>query len=137
MPTATWRAGRAEIRLRAGDAELARRESQHVVQVQDDIGNPVGLAEALRVWAGAVGRLGQVRRAEQTLREVMQQADDYHRPILGAAAARDLAELHAREGNVGAARAVVDEARGRYGKLNAEFEIRRLEQLLESLEVTA
>jgi tetratricopeptide (TPR) repeat protein len=131
------RAGRAEIRLRQGDAELARKESQHVVQVQDDIGNPVGRAEALRVWASAVGRLGHLGRAERALKEVIQQADDYHRPILGAEAARDLAELYAGAGNTSAARNTAEEARQRFAPLHAEWEIRRLDQLVEELEVTA
>jgi tetratricopeptide (TPR) repeat protein len=90
---ASTRGGRAEIRLVAGDPEVARREIERSLQTQREIGSVVGEAEDLRVLAGALAAAREIAQAETMLRDVVHRAEELGRPVLAAQAERDLARV--------------------------------------------
>jgi len=127
--TALARAGRAEIRLLAGDAMVARREIERVMETERRIGNVVGEVQDLRVLAGCLAAAGNDVEAEATLRDVIERAQELHRPYLAAQAQRDLARLLQRFGRTNEAHSMAMRARARFEALGAEAEIAKLEDL--------
>lgn len=130
---AQTRAGRAEIRVEAGEPAVARREVELALETHRQLGSAVGVAEDLRVLAGAMAALDQVDEAERMLHEVLTQADAQGRPLLAAQAERDLAWVLERRGMVEEAAERARTARVRFLELGAEAEARRLDVLLERL----
>jgi len=129
--SALARAGRAEIRLLAGDVNVARREIEQVLEIERKIGNDLGEAQHLRVWAGCLAQLGEEDEAERVLHDVIERAAERGRPLLAAQAERDLARLLARLDRREDARALATRARDGFLALGAEAEARKLGDLLE------
>jgi tetratricopeptide (TPR) repeat protein len=123
------RAGRAEIRLLAGDAMMARREIERVIATERRIGSIVGEAQDLRVLAGCLAAAGSDVEAEAMLSEVIERAQELSRPYLAAQAQRDLARLLLRVGRASEAHSMAMRARARFQALGAEAEIAKLEDL--------
>lgn len=123
-------AGRAEIRVAAGHADLGRREVEHALALHRYLGDEPGQAEDLRILAGALRSLGRVGEAEALLREVIERAAGQRRPLLQATAGRDLAFLLADEGRPGDAKQVARTARDHFRRLGAEVDVRTLNELL-------
>src|SRR5256885_12218607 len=96
--------GRAAIRLRGGDAEVARFEVQRALDLHREVDDQVGEAEDLRILAGALDLLRETARAEALLRDVIMRARRLNRPLIGAEAERDLARLLHRSERTGEAR---------------------------------
>lgn len=124
------RGGRAEIRLLAGDAEIAQLEVQRALAMQRDIGDVVGEAESLRILAATRAALDQLGHAEALLYEVIGRAATLNRPLLLAQAQRDLATLLHRLGRDEQAASLADRARERFEQLGVTVEVRRLDELL-------
>ncbi len=131
--TALARGGRAELRLAAGEAAVARREIEQVMELRRTIGDVVGEAEDRRVWAGTLAASGNGTQAEATLREVAAIAEERGRPLLAANAQRDLARLLTDQGRVGEAIDLVDQAISVYERLGAEAEAHKLKTLAAGL----
>ncbi len=129
--SALARAGRAEIRLVAGDVMVARREIERVLETEREIGNDLGETQDLRVWAGCLAQMGEEDEAERALRDVIVRAEERGRPLLAAQAERDLAGLLARVGRAEEAREFATRARDRFLTLGAEAEARKLADILE------
>lgn len=122
--------GRAEIRLLAGDAAVARREIEHAIATHREVGDVVGEAEDLRVLGCVLGELGKGEEAERTLRNVVERAEAFGRPLLAALAERDLARLFfTKLGREDEGSDLARRARTRFVKLGAEAEVRSLDQL--------
>jgi tetratricopeptide (TPR) repeat protein len=124
------RCGRAEIRLLAGDTEVAQLEVQRGLAMHREIGDVVGEAEGLRVLAGTRAALNQFAQAEALLYEVIGRATTVNRPLLLARAERDLAALLHRQGRHEQAAVLADRAHERFENVGATVEIRRLDELL-------
>src|SRR6266700_6062914 len=91
-----------------------------------------GVAEALRIKAGALGLAGRRKEAETMLRHVIERATEHGRPLLLAMAERDLALLLIQAGDVTAGKAAAHRARSSYQRLSARAEIDKLDDLLET-----
>jgi tetratricopeptide (TPR) repeat protein len=125
--------GRAEIRLLAGEAELARREIELALATRRQVGDVVGEAEDLRVLGSVLAELGDTAEGERLLRSVIERAEGFDRPLLAAQAERDLARLYRRLGRNGEAAEFIRRARVRFEQLGAEVEVRRLDEVTASL----
>jgi tetratricopeptide (TPR) repeat protein len=124
-------AGRAEIRIAQGAPRLAIREAEHALALHRDLKDAVLETEDMRILAVAWGLAGKTVEASAMLYEVIDRATAHERPILVAAAQRDLARLMAREGQLGAAKKVAQAARAAFDRLGATVEIAKLDALLE------
>ena len=124
-------AGRAEIRIAQGGARLAIREAEHALAMHRDLKDVVRETEDMRILAVALGMAGKTAEATTMLQEVIDRATTHERPLLVAAAQRDLARLMAREGQLGAAKKVAQAARATFERLGATVEIAKLDALLE------
>lgn len=118
--------GRAGIRLRSGDAEVARVEVQRALDLHREVEDEVGEAEDLRVLAGILDAQRDTTRAEAMLREVLVRARRLSRPLLAAEAERDLARLLHRVGRTEEARELAQRARQQFQAMGANPEVRRL-----------
>ncbi len=126
--------GRAEIRLLAGQAALARREVEHAIGTHREVGDIVGEAYDLRVLGCVLAALGNEGEAEGTLRDVVERAEAFGRPLLAALAERDLARLYLTKlGREAEASDLARRARTRFIQLGAEAEVRSLDQLMATL----
>ena len=103
-----------------------------MLETQRDLGNVVGEAQDLRVWAGCIAALGEEEAAEGVLRDVIGRAEKCGRPLLAAQAERDLARLVQRIGRLEEAGELAKCARDRFNALGAEAEARRLEDIISS-----
>ncbi|MBI2614883.1 MAG: tetratricopeptide repeat protein [Gemmatimonadetes bacterium] len=119
--------GRAEIRLLAGDPAVARREVEHAIAMHRDLGDIVGEAYDLRVLGCVLAELGDEAEAERTLRQVIERAEAFGRPLLAALAERDLAKLFLKVGREEKASDWARRARTRFIKLGAQAEVRSLD----------
>ena len=127
---AQTRAGRAEIRLLGGEAQVAHREVQNALDTHRELENSVGEAEDLRVLAGTFAAMGESGVAERVYRDVGTRAQEHSRPLLAAEAERDLALLLAECDRHDEARELARTARRRFVELGAEAEARRLDELV-------
>ncbi|GIW50787.1 MAG: hypothetical protein KatS3mg081_0142 [Gemmatimonadales bacterium] len=125
--------GRAEIRLMAGEPELARREIEHALATRRQVGDVVGEAEDLRVLGAVLVELGETAEGERLLRTAIDRAEAFDRPLLAAQAERDLAKLYRRLGKNGEASEFIRRARVRFKQLGAEVEVRKLDELTAAL----
>lgn len=130
---ALTQAGRAEIRLMAGEAQLARREIEHALATRRQVGDVLGETEDLRVLGLVLAELGDTAEGERILRSVIDRAEAFDRPLLAAQAERDLAKLYQRVGRASEAAELVRRARVRFKQLGAEVEVRRLDALTAAL----
>lgn len=89
----------------------------------------VGEANDLRVRAAVLAQLGDVRDADLALRDVIERAERYARPLLTAQGERDLARLLQKLGRRDEASDFARRARARFKQLGAEAEMRNLDQL--------
>jgi tetratricopeptide (TPR) repeat protein len=124
----TW-ACRAEVRLRAGDAPLARREAETALTTHRQIHDIVGEAEDLRVLALTLFDMGDWAGAEQTLRSVLDRAEQLRRPLLSATTNRDLARILSETGRWEEAREIGQRARVQFNRLGAVAEAFKLDDL--------
>lgn len=120
---------RAGIRLSAREPELARREIEHALATHHQLGDVVGEAGDTRVMACVLAELGEEGRAEGMLRNVIDRAEAFGRPLLAALAERDLARLLHRPGKTSEADELIRRARVRFKQLGAEVEVRKLDEL--------
>jgi len=86
-------AGRAEIRVLRGEPGLAILEAERALAVHRELQDEVRETEDLRILAVAAGCAGRNNDAERMLRDVIDRATAHGRPVLVAAAQRDLAYL--------------------------------------------
>jgi len=128
--TAQALAGRAEIRILRGEPGLAILEVERALLVHRELNDAVRETEDLRILAVAVGVAGKTDDAERMLREVIERATEHGRPLLVAAAQRDLAYLWAREGEVAAAKEMARTARAAFHRLGSKVEIDKMTALL-------
>jgi tetratricopeptide (TPR) repeat protein len=124
-------AGRAEIRVARGEADLAVREVECALVMHRELKDTVRETEDLRILAVARGAAGARDESERMLRDVMARASAHQRPLLVAIAQRDLARLLARGGDVAAARVEAEAARATFDRLGMQAEARKLDALLE------
>lgn len=130
---AQTRAGRAETRILSGEAELGHREVERALAMHRELGDTVGEAEDLRVFALALAALGDTEQAESTLRAVTERAEASERPLLAAQARRDLAHLLKRLGRVAEAKDFALTGRAQFSQLGAAAEVRKLDELIRQL----
>jgi len=126
-------AGRAEIRVEAGDAAFGRREVEWALSKRREVGDVVGEAYDLRVLAMALAASGELQEAEVLLRGVIEKGEELSRPYLAATAGRELASLLAESGRLDEARQVAQEAQEHFELLGAQAEAAKLEELVEGL----
>ena len=120
-------AGRAEIQVARGEHRLAVQEAEHALAVHRGLKDAVRETEDLRILAGALGLAGKTQDAELMLAEVIDRATEHDRPLLAAAARRDLAHLLARTNGVAAGKTAALMARATFERLGARTEIDRLD----------
>jgi tetratricopeptide (TPR) repeat protein len=128
--TAQALAGRAEIRVMKGEPGLAILEVERAVAMHRELKDAVRETEDLRILAVALGVAGKTDDAERMLQEVVERATEHGRPLLVAAAQRDLAYLWAREGEVAAAKEMARTARAAFHRLGSKVEIDKMTALL-------
>lgn len=126
--------GRAEVRLLAGDAEVARLEVQRALAIHREVGSLIGEVEDLRVLARALEELDQLAQAEAMFRDVLARATSLRRPRLVAYVERDLARLLHRQGRNQEAEEMANRSREKFENLGAVVEVRRLDELLTEVE---
>lgn len=126
-------AGRAEIRVAAGEPEIARREVERALAIHRELDDVVLQNEDLRILAGALAAAGEADLAETHLRAVIAAAKEHHRPLLAAIAQRDLVHLLARLRREPEAHALASEARATFDTLRADHELKRLDGFLAGL----
>lgn len=125
--------GRGEIRLKAGEAEVARLEIQRALALHREVGDVVREAEDLRAMAEALELLQQSTQAEAMLRDVIGRGRKLNQALLTAKAERDLARLLHRQLRDDEAAELAHRARDRFQVLGALNEVRRLDGLLREL----
>lgn len=125
-------AGRAEINIACGDADLAIREAMLASEVHRELKDPVREAEDQRILGNALALSGRHEEAASVLREVIARAETYSRPLLVAITQRDLAQLELRQGHAEEARHLAQQARGIFQQLGASVEVEKLDQMLAS-----
>src|SRR6266446_3361230 len=118
--------GRAEIRAARSEPELARRELDRIREIRSQMPDPVAEAEDLRIAALVLAVENQLPRAEKSLREVIGRAELHERLLLQGEATRDLALVLRRTGRTAEAQAAAQSAKGIFGRMGAESEIRKL-----------
>ncbi len=123
-------AGRAEIHVAQREPELALRDVERALEIHRDLGDPVREAEDLRILAGAMASGGQTAEAQRILRDVIDRATKHCRPLLAAAAQRDLAILLHSAGDDAAARAVAEPASATFRRLGAKVDADILDSML-------
>jgi len=123
-------AGRAEIRVLRGEPGLAILEAERALAVHRELQDEVRETEDLRILAVAAGCAGRNNDAERMLRDVIDRATAHGRPVLVAAAQRDLAYLWARQGEVSAAKEMARTARAAFHRLGSKVEIDKMTALL-------
>ena len=124
------RAGRAEIRLLAGDLALAEREIGRALDMHRESGNVIGEADDTRVFANLLAQRGDRADAESLLRDIIGRAEELQRPLLAARAERDLASLLQQTDRRAEAHEIARKARVRFKALGALAEVRALDRLL-------
>lgn len=120
-------AGRAEIQVARGEATVAIREAERALEAHRALKDAVREAEDLRILAGALGLAGRTQDAAAMLGQVIDRATEHDRPLLVAAARRDLAHLLTRAGDAAAGKTAALMARATYARLGARKEIDRLD----------
>jgi tetratricopeptide (TPR) repeat protein len=123
-------AGRAEIQVARGEPDVAKRDAERALAVHRALQDLVLETEDLRILALALGMTGKTREAEAMLQTVIERATAHQRPLLIAAAQRDLAQLLVFEGSVAAAKEAALAARATFERLGARVEIDKLDALL-------
>jgi lipopolysaccharide biosynthesis regulator YciM len=113
-----------------GEPGLAILEVERAVAMHRELKDAVRETEDLRILAVALGVAGKTDDAERMLQEVVERATEHGRPLLVAAAQRDLAYLWAREGEVAAAKEMARTARAAFHRLGSKVEIDKMTALL-------
>ncbi len=127
-------AGRAEIHVARGEADVAVREAESALAAHRELRDPVRETEDLRILAVALDCDGRREDAEQMLLAVIVRATEHGRRLLVATAERDLAHLLARAGEPGAAAAMAQRARAGFARLGAVGEMAKLDPLLKNVD---
>jgi len=120
-------AGRAEVRVRCGDAPMARHEAETALTMHRRIEDGVGETEDLRILAATLAETGDTDGAETLLGNVMDRAQDHGRPLLVAMAARDLALLLHKLDRRDEAKDAAQTARVIFDSLGALAETKKLD----------
>lgn len=123
-------AGRAETRLRSGDARVARREAEAAVSIHRELTDVVGESEAQRIVALTLIENGDFAGGESGLQAVAAVASQHGRLLLVAAARRDLANLYYELRRWEEMREVARSAREFFAGLGATREVENLDELL-------
>jgi tetratricopeptide (TPR) repeat protein len=123
-------AGRAETLVVRGEPAVAVREAERALAIHRELNDAVLETEDLRILGVALGSAGRTENAEAALREVIDRATRHRRPLLVAAAQRDLAHLLDRAGDAAAAQQMAQTARATFDRLGAKAEIEKLDALL-------
>jgi len=119
-------AGRAELMLRHGDAEIACAGARQAVHECREIPDPVGEADALRLMAEAHLELGALSEAQEPVARAVALARRHHNALVEAEALRVRAHLFARAGDRENARDDADGAIVLYTRLGAHAEYLKL-----------
>ncbi len=124
-------AGRAEIRVEAGQPELAIREAERALALHRQLGDTVLQTEDQRILANAYAGTGRTGEAEELLCSVIEQAREHQRLLLAATATRDLAWLLWRSSRIDEAVEAAWSARNLFEELGATVQVHKLDELLE------
>jgi tetratricopeptide (TPR) repeat protein len=127
-------AGRAEIRVAMGDAQLAIREAEGALAVHGELRDSVLEAEDLRILASALSAAGRTNDAMVMLHDVIRRATEHRRPLLVAVAQRDLARLLSGKGNDAEAKHFARAARAAFAQVGANAEMAKLDSFLGEVE---
>ena len=123
-------AGRAEIHVAMGDAELAIREAEGALAVHGELQDAVLETEDLRILALALHAAGNADDAEAMLHDVIRRASQHGRPLLVAGGQRDLVHVLTAKGAEAGARELARTARTTYERLGANAEVAKLDAFL-------
>ena len=123
-------AGRAEVRAAMGDAS-AVQEIEEALALHRKMEDVVDESEDLRVLGLTLASAGDADRAEAVLRDTIVRARRFQRPLLQAAASRDLAGLLRSQGRVDEAWALTAAARDQFEACGATAEVQKLDALID------
>jgi tetratricopeptide (TPR) repeat protein len=126
-------AGRAEIRVGFGEAEAAMQDIEEALELHREMEDVVDEAEDLRILGLAVAAGEDMDRAEAVLRDTIMRARRFERPLLQAAARRDLAGLLTGQGRVEEAQVLATAALDQFEQCGAAAEVRKLNRMLEEI----
>ncbi len=96
------RVGRAELSLLQGEPQVAEAGARLAAADYARLPDPLGEADALRLMGRALGAIGEIRAALETLDRAVGMARMHESALLEAEALRDRAELRATFGRLGA-----------------------------------
>ena len=125
--------GLAELRLRAGDAELAEAEARRAAAEFARAGDPKGEADALRLAGAAATVRGRHDDASRALERALSLARAQGFAVIEGETLRARAELSLVQGDRGAARAEANAALVILDRLEAAAEARSLRKWLAAL----
>jgi tetratricopeptide (TPR) repeat protein len=126
-------AGRAEIRVALGEPAAAVQDIEEALALHRKLEDIVDEAEDLRVLGVALATAGDVDGGEAVLRDAIVRARRFERPLLQAAARRDLAGLLRRLGRVDEAQVLAATAREQFAGCGAVAEVRKLDALMDEM----
>lgn len=131
----------ASLRAEAGDGRLAETLAQRALQRYEEMGDPLGRADALRVLAGAARARRELDLATERLESALAIAEEHSELHLLGEIHRDRAELLREARDVAGARSAYVAAADYFTRLGAQTEAREMERrardLLESERSTA
>ncbi|HEU0299697.1 MAG TPA: tetratricopeptide repeat protein [Longimicrobium sp.] len=113
---------RAVLRLRAGDAPLARSLAQRALGRAQGIGDPIGVGNAMRVQAGAARLEDRLDEAAAHLDEALRVAREHSEILLLAEVQRDRGLLFRDREDPDAAREALNESAEHFARLGATAE---------------
>lgn len=127
-------AGRAEIRVALGDAPEALREIEEALVLHRELEDVVDESEDLRVLGLALAASGDGDAAEAVLRDAITRARRFERPLLQAAARRDLAALLRSRDCLDEALALAVAAREQFETFGATAEVVKLRRMIDDMQ---
>ena len=111
---------------------MAVLEAERAVELHRKLGDEVRESEDRRILAAALAAGGRSQEAKAMFEEVIERATSHGRPLLVAAAQRDLALLLEKLGRRGDARPLATNARETFKRLGARKQVERLDDFLTS-----
>jgi tetratricopeptide (TPR) repeat protein len=127
--------GRALLAVRSGDGPLGEALADRAGERFGALGDPVGVAEALRVRAGAARAQGRDDEAARALEQVLAAAREHANTLLHADVQRDRGLLFRDRGDEAAAREALLDAAARYDALGATAEAEAVRMLAQDAAV--
>ena len=127
------RTGRADLSLRQGDPALAAAGARRAAQDFSALPDPVGEADALRLFGAACVELGRLEEAAEPLARALSLAQEHGSAVIEAEARGSLAALAAAAGDPATARTQGSLAMEIHERLGATAERDALRRWLEAL----